>query len=221
MTSSPWQWALVILLVVTGLLLAAVAWRLAAGTHQATAESGVLSGIGGGLITGFAVSLSVFFLQHSFERTQEEATWRANVQLGSRMPGFDPHHHSIKGISFTGKELFDANFEGMNLANYSFRDAKLRGAVFDHANLKGADFIGADLSEASLKQANLEGAILLSTRMHLADLRGARYKETQVNYLTCWPRQFFQAAVRGGGLRPMAKWEPDGSTHPPAMGRAC
>ncbi|MFF4013467.1 pentapeptide repeat-containing protein [Streptomyces sp. NPDC001843] len=221
MAASPLQWASVIMLVFTGLLLSGIAWKLAIGTHQAAVESGVLSGIGGGLITGFAVSLSVFFLQHSFERTQEEATWRANVQLSPRIPGFDPHRHSIKGLSFTGKELFDADFAGMNLENYSFRDAKLHGAVFDHADLRGANFIGADLSEASLRHAKLDGALLLSTRMYLTDLKDVRYKETQVNYLTCWPRKFFQTAVRSGGLRPMVKWDSGGGTHQAATGSPC
>ncbi|MBL1110604.1 pentapeptide repeat-containing protein [Streptomyces sp. 5-8] len=221
MTASPWQWALVIVLIVTGLLLAGIAWKMAIGTHQASTESGVLAGIGGGLITGFAVSLSVFFLQHSFEKTQEEATWRANVQLTSRISGFDPHHHSIKGLSFEGKELLDANFRGMNLKGYSFRDAKLHGAVFDDADLRGANFTGADLSEASLRRVNLDRALLLSTRMHLTDLRGVRYKKTQANYLTCWPRKFFSSVIRSGGLRPMPKWELGGVTHQAAAGTLC
>ncbi|MEU6668036.1 pentapeptide repeat-containing protein [Streptomyces sp. NPDC046727] len=221
MTASPWQWALVIVLIVAGLLLAGIAWKMAIGTHQAATESSVLAGIGGGLITGFAVSLSVFFLQHSFEKTQEEATWRANVQLSSRISGFDPHRHSIKDLSFAGKELLDADFSGMDLEGYSFRDAKLHGAVFDDANLRGANFIGADLSEASLRRVNLERALLLSTRMHLTDLRGARYKKTEVNYLTCWPRQFFSTVIRSGGLRPMPKWELGGVTHQAATGVLC
>ncbi|MET8580336.1 pentapeptide repeat-containing protein [Streptomyces collinus] len=221
MVASPWQWALVIVLVVAGLLLAGIAWKMAIGTHQASTESSVLAGIGGGLITGFAVSLSVFFLQHSFEKTQEEATWRANVQLTSRISGFNPHRHSVKGLTFAGKELLDADFSGMDLEGFSFRDAKLNGAVFDDADLKGANFIGADLSEASFRRANLEHALLLSTRMHLTDLRGVRYKKTQVNYLTCWPRQFFSTVTRSGGLLPMPKWELGGVTHQAASGALC
>ncbi len=221
MTPSPLQWTLVSLLIVIGVLLAAIAWRLAAGTHQASAESSVLSGVGGGLITGFAVSLSVFFLQNSFERGQEEATWRANVELAPNVPGFTPHHHSIKDISFTGKDLSDADFSGRPLAGYSFRDAKLHGANFEHADLKGVDFTGADLSEASLKNANLQGAWFLSTRMYLTDLTGAHYKDTQANYLTCWPSDFFKDAIRSHGLRPMKKREPNGHMHGPDSGHVC
>ncbi|MFE7524250.1 pentapeptide repeat-containing protein [Kitasatospora sp. NPDC057542] len=185
----PWQWAVVFLLVVLGVLMAVIAWRLASGAHSI--ESGILSGMGGGLITGFAVSLSVQFLTKSLETAQEEATWHASVTVASELYGFSPGKHSIEGISFNGKDMRDADFKGVDLSGFQFRDTVLRGADFTDANLTGTNFIGADLSKTVFKGATLQEALLLSSNLSRADLTGVRSMEgAQVNALTCWPAKF-------------------------------
>ncbi|WP_327267231.1 pentapeptide repeat-containing protein (plasmid) [Streptomyces sp. NBC_01232] len=188
MTSiSPWQWALVALLVVLGVAFVCVAWKLANGAPHHSAKSGVLAGLGGGLVTGFAVGLSQLFLQSSMAETQAEQSWRASVQLTQTLHGFVPGDHSTKGISFAGKDLAGADFRQADLAGGIFRDANLRGANLDGADLRGADFIGADLRAASLRGAFVEGTRFQSANLEHA-LLGVEFKGAQANYETCWPR---------------------------------
>ncbi|RSO09996.1 hypothetical protein DMH26_00405 [Streptomyces sp. WAC 05379] len=189
----PWQWGIICLLIVVGVFLAAMAWKMATGPQQAATRSEILSAIGGGLVAGFAVGLSVLFLQKSFEDSQEEATWRANVEIAAKIPGFDPREHSIDGINFNAKELPAANFEGRDLSGKEFRDANLEGANFRNANLQGADLTHANLATADLTGANLEGAILLSTNLGQAEMRKVlSLKDAQVNARTCWPPKFME-----------------------------
>ncbi|MFH9585076.1 pentapeptide repeat-containing protein [Streptomyces luteogriseus] len=191
--AEPWQLALVLILVVLGVSLAVMAWKMATGPEQATARSEVLSAVGGGLVAGFAVGLSVLFLQNSFEESQREATWRANVEIAARIPGFDPREHSLEGITFNAKELPAANFEGRNLSGMEFRDANLEGATFRGANLRGADLTHANLSTADLTGANLGKAILLSANLGQAEMRKvSSLAGAQVNARTCWPPGFLQ-----------------------------
>lgn len=167
MTSiSPWQWALVALLVVLGVAFVCVAWKLANGAPHHSAKSGVLAGLGGGLVTGFAVGLSQLFLQSSMAETQAEQSWRASVQLTQTLHGFVPGDHSTKGISFAGKDLAGADFRQADLAGGIFRDANLRGANLDGADLRGRTSLGLTCGrlhcEAHLSRAHVFKARTLS-----------------------------------------------------------
>jgi hypothetical protein len=186
------SWALLgvlILLGALGALGAVYAWRMAVREPEREPRIEVLAGIGGGLITGIAVGLSALFLEQSLGETQKYASWRANVEIASSIPGFMPGDRNIEGINFSGKELRNADFTGIAVRDVQFRDADLTGAVFDRADLRGANLIGANFYEASLKDAKLDRALLQG-----ANLTGAiiatddiSFRGAQVNAETCWP----------------------------------
>ncbi|MFF3675823.1 pentapeptide repeat-containing protein [Streptomyces sp. NPDC002120] len=189
----PQQLAAVLALIVVGMALAIFGWRMARGPEGRTARVEVLSGIGGGLITGFAVGLSVLFLERGFVAAQERAVWRANVEIAESIPGFTPGRRSLEGMHFTGKAMKGADFSGLDLRNKSFRDAELLGADFDDANLRGADFTGANLETASFRRADLSEALLLSANLGRAEMREVKAMYgAQVNQQTCWPPRLFQ-----------------------------
>ncbi|MFD9009473.1 pentapeptide repeat-containing protein [Streptomyces sp. NPDC059552] len=162
------------------------------GPEGTTARVEVLSGIGGGLITGFAVGLSVLFLEKGFVAAQERAVWRANVEIAESIPGFTPGGRPLDGMHFTGKKMKGADFSGLDLRGMSFRDAELLGADFDGADLRGADFTHANLETASFRKADLSDALLLSANMGRAEMRDiGSMRNAQVNKKTCWPPRLF------------------------------
>ncbi|MGY3203132.1 pentapeptide repeat-containing protein [Streptomyces sp. TE5632] len=190
----PVRLAVVLFLIAVGVVLAAYGWRMAKkGPEGTTARVEVLSGIGGGLITGFAVGLSVLFLEKGFVAAQERAVWRANVEIAESIPGFTPGKRSLDGMHFTGKKLKGADFSDLDLQGVIFRDAELLGADFDGADLRRADFTGANLETATFRRADLSEALLLSANLGRADMRGVKsVRAAQVNAKTCWPTERFQ-----------------------------
>ncbi|MCX4693538.1 pentapeptide repeat-containing protein [Streptomyces sp. NBC_01408] len=226
----PAQLAAVLGLIVAGMVLAAYGWRMARGPEGTTARVEVLSGVGGGLITGFAVGLCVLFLERGFVSAQERAVWRANVEIAESIPGFTPGRRSLNGMHFTGKKMKGADFSGLDLRGMSFRDAELLGADFDDTNLRGVDFTGANLATASFRRADLSDALLLSANLGRAEMRSVKaMTRTQANKATCWPPRLFQErtdleaqiramdwyeddgnVVRGKGMRgPCPNWNPN------------
>ncbi|MFC9926680.1 pentapeptide repeat-containing protein [Streptomyces sp. NPDC127190] len=188
--SGPWQWLLVGTLLVLGMLFAADAWRLAVHQTEKGSKIGVLSAIGGGLITGLSVGLATLMLQASFDASTRYATWRADVEAAESIPGFSPGNRDIRGINFSGKSLFDADFTNADLRGSQLRDTKLYGALFDRAHMGGANLVGADMEASSFDHTDLRGALLQS-----ANLTHAKMVETpqelagaQVNARTCWPK---------------------------------
>ncbi|MFD5461863.1 pentapeptide repeat-containing protein [Kitasatospora sp. NPDC127059] len=220
---SPWQWILVGILVLAGFFLAVLAWRLAAHpalTGEKQAESSVLSGVGGGLIAGFAVGLSVMFLQQAIGKSEEVAAWRADVAIASVIPGFDSHAHSIKGLNFSGKVLRDADFKHQDLSGFEFRDADLRGADFTGANLRNANLIGARVTAAELRGANLEGALLQDADFSWSDTTViASLSGAEANERTCWPPGFLNDRLMQGVAAQQWRNMADNSVHPPSKGR--
>ncbi|MFE7130282.1 pentapeptide repeat-containing protein [Streptomyces sp. NPDC057638] len=204
--------AAVVALIVVGITLAGFGWRMSKGPEGRTARVEVLSGIGGGLITGFAVGLSVLFLERGFVAAQERAVWRANVEIAESIPGFTPGDRPLNGIHFTGKTLNDADFSGLDLRSKSFRDTDLKGADFDGADLRGVDFTHANLETASFREADLSGALLLSANLGQAELRTVTaMKGTQVNPMTCWPPTFLaERPDLAAQVKPMALYDEQG-----------
>ncbi|MFF4644555.1 pentapeptide repeat-containing protein [Streptomyces sp. NPDC001389] len=197
--SGPWQWLLVATLLVLGGLFAVDAWRLAIHQREQGSRIGVLSALGGGLITGLSVGLATLNLQMSFDASTKYATWRADVESAASIPGFTPGDRDIRGINFSGKELRDADFTDVDLHGVQFRDAVLKGAVFDGANLQGANLVGADLEAASFNTTDLRGALLQSANLTHAAVNGTtadKYAGAQVNGRTCWPRNVDRAILR-------------------------
>ncbi|MEU4352089.1 pentapeptide repeat-containing protein [Streptomyces sp. NPDC023838] len=199
--AGPWQWTLVGILIVLGIMFAALAWRMAVKEREKEPRIEVLAAVGGGLITGLAVGLAVLFLQKSFEDSQKYATWRASVEVTESIPGFDPGGRDIKGINFSGKKLYDADFTDADLQGSKFRDADLQGAVFDNANLQDADLIGANLKEASFNGANLEGALLQDADFSYA-IVSVKIDNAQVNARTCWPRTLKREVLEKVTVKP-------------------
>lgn len=188
--SGPWQWLLIATLLVLGALFAVDAWKLAIHQEEKGSRIGVLSAIGGGLITGLSVGLATLNLQMSFDATTKYATWRADVEAASSIPGFAPGDRDIHGINFSGKSLHDADFTKIDLHGVKFRDADLKGAVFDGADLQGTNFVGANLEAASFVNSNLKDALLKSANLTHAVVDATvpqNFSGAQVNGRTCWP----------------------------------
>ncbi|MFF1708203.1 pentapeptide repeat-containing protein [Streptomyces sp. NPDC058252] len=183
----PWQWTLVSVLVILGSTFAVEAWRMAVKMREREPRIGVLSAIGGGLVTGLAVGLAIMFFQKSWEKAQQYAAWKAGVEVAQAIPGFTPGNRDIKGINFSGKDLRDADLRNADLRGAELRDTVLRGAVLDGAHLENANLIGADLTHTSLKGAHLEGASLHSADLTHADIKSTTFHDVKVNPLTCWP----------------------------------
>ena len=75
--------------------------------------------------------------------------------------------------SFTGEDLRNQSFYGLDLTDAEFSGADLRGAVFGDDNLTWARFDGADLRGAYFRNSDLKGAFFNG-----ADLRGALFDES-------------------------------------------
>lgn len=189
--------------------------------HQQGSEPriGVLSAIGGGLITGLAVGLAVLFLQASFEESQKYAAWRANVEAAESIPGFSPGKRDIHGINFSGKNLRNADFTGVDLRGAKFRDTVLTGAVFDGANLERADLIGANLEATSFRKTNLKEARLQSADFtHAAiNISAKFFQNAEVNARTCWPKDFASEMLKTVEVREF--WNKDGHLITPRQER--
>ncbi|WBO61636.1 pentapeptide repeat-containing protein [Streptomyces camelliae] len=211
MTSTgPWQWLLICTLLVLGCLFAIDAWRLAVHQTEKGSRIGVLSALGGGLITGLSVGLATLNLQMSFEATTKYATWKADVEAATSIPGFSPGHRDIRGINFSGKSLHDADFTHEDLHGMQFRDADLTGAVFDGADLQGVNFVGADLESTSFMDSNLKNALLQSADLTHAAVNGSapqNYAGVQVNGRTCWPKNVDREILKTVTVKPF--WERD------------
>ncbi|WP_078988467.1 pentapeptide repeat-containing protein [Streptomyces sp. WM6372] len=186
----PLQWALVLLLLILGCLLAVRAWRMAVKEPESEPRIEVLSGIGGGLVCGIAVGLSAIFMAESIRVSEEYATWRASVESAASIPGFTVAGRDIKGINFSGKSLHNADFTNADLRGAKFQDTDLTGADFTGADLREANLIGANLQDASLMNANLGNASLHSANLTHAVIAGPQtsFFGTKVNARTCWPK---------------------------------
>ncbi len=186
----PLQWALVLVLLVLGCLLAVRAWRMAVKEPESEPRIEVLSGIGGGLVCGIAVGLSAIFMAESMRVSEEYATWRASVESAANIPGFTVAGRDIKGINFSGKSLHDADFTKAHLRGAKFRDTDLTGADFTGADMREANLIGANLQDASLIDADLRKAFLHSANFTHAIVAGPHtsFSGAMVNARTCWPK---------------------------------
>lgn len=207
--SGPWQWLLIASLLVLGCLFAFDAWRLAIHQREKGSRIGVLSALGGGLITGLSVGLATLNLQMSFDASTKYATWRADVESAASIPGFTPGERDIRGINFSGKDLRDADLRGLDLHGVQFRDTVLRGAMFDGADLRGANLSGANLEAASFGGTDLRGAWLQSANLTHAEVNttGApgKFAGAQVNGRTCWPKHVYPAILAGVTVKPFSK----------------
>lgn len=129
-------WALLGLLIFLGVLGAVgacFAWRMASKETEREPKIEVLVGIGGALITGIAVGVSVLYLQQALEESQKYAAWRANVEIAASIPGFSPAGRDIKAINFSGKALHNADLKGADLRNAQLRDTDLTGGRPDRS----------------------------------------------------------------------------------------
>lgn len=177
--------------VLLGFLVLFRAWRTA---ESFPAKSGILSGIGGALVTGATLAVMSLYLQAAFAHANEESTWRANVNTSFQMAGLVVKGHDLhdpEPLNFSGKELRDADFRDAEAEGIQFRDAKLRGSDFHGANLRDASFVAADLTGTEFAGADLSGADLRVThfiRSRISDVRSMQGARVDAN--TCWPIGF-------------------------------
>ncbi len=94
----------------------------------------------------------------------------------------------LRGVRFTGADLYRAHLEGSDLSRADLSDCWLAKAVLDEALLRGANLEGANLGSAELYQVDatdanfrncrLNSAMLLSVQLRGADLSHATVDQT-------------------------------------------
>ncbi|MEU9573738.1 pentapeptide repeat-containing protein [Streptomyces massasporeus] len=184
-----WEWFVLASIAAVGVIGLSVAFF---GRKPEPVRS-IWSGIGSSFLGSAALALVLLFVQASVQDSQEEATWRANVEAAWNIPGFEPHGHSLEGLNLSGKQLRNANFKGQDLRNQSikFENTKLEGAHFENADLRGVYFLGANFNSAELRGADFRNADLRSADLTDTPADAAKsFKGALVNARTCWPEGF-------------------------------
>jgi len=205
-------WIATVVFLMVGVACLVLGWRQAnQATSTSAAKSGVLSSIASGLLTGGVLSLALALLQTYVAEATEEANWRANVAVAHELIGFDPHGHSLDGLSFNAKILTGASFEGMSLKGLKFANANLEGAHLERADLTDVALAGANLSTAELNGADLSGASLEGTEFDRAGVERVKsFLGAVATPATCWPSGFLELPV-AKGLK-SGRWD-DGLGH--------
>ena len=83
----------------------------------------------------------------------------------------------LRGWSFKGRNLSQANFTGANLEGACFIDAILVSTNFEGANLKNTDFSCANAWGANFNETNCQNALFLSANLTEASFEGADVAE--------------------------------------------
>ncbi|GIG65727.1 pentapeptide repeat-containing protein [Phytomonospora endophytica] len=118
----------------------------------------------------------------------------------AELTGWDASRVDVRGTSFQGARLVNADFRGKDLTRANFTDAVLHGADFSGAILHGAILRG-DLSGAKLVGADLAGA----------DVSGAKLNHAALTNAKVAPGQLARAETFGAalpGVRPVAEVRP-------------
>lgn len=102
---------------------------------------------------------------------------------------------NLKGVDFTGVNLF-----GANLANADLSRANLSGVNLNSANLMGADMYYADLTEAKLISANLSAANVVGVDLPGALLRSANLSGVNLNGANLQGADLIDANLTGASL---------------------
>ncbi|TVZ76577.1 pentapeptide repeat-containing protein [Streptomyces sp. BK340] len=215
-------------LAATGLLLLTIAWIMARDPGKVSrwriarwlrkpvqgdgnlnvGRTGLLAGLGAGILTSLAVTFTLFAVQYSLQQSQDESTWKSSVATAADLPGFEPGHHKLNGMNFSGKQMRDADFRNTHLSGIGvkFEDSILENSHFEGADARGVDFLGAHFSGSEFANTNLSGADLRSADLSHTSISGAKSLDgALVNQQTCWPHGFTKSIkFREACLR---KWE--------------
>ena len=79
-----------------------------------------------------------------------------------------------------GRDLFDCDLRGLDLANEIFNDANLAGANLAGVNLAGAKMKNGDFEDANFAGANLSGADMRFSDWDYADFSGANLSDADL-----------------------------------------
>lgn len=79
----------------------------------------------------------------------------------------------LRGWSFKGRNLSQANFTGANLEGAIFIDTVLVSTNFEGANLKNTDFSCANAWAANFNETNCQNSLFLSANLTEASFEGA------------------------------------------------
>ncbi|MFB0617538.1 pentapeptide repeat-containing protein [Streptomyces sp. AGS-58] len=163
-------------------------------------RTGLVAGLGAGILTSLAVTFTLFAVQYSLQKSQDEATWKSGIATAWNLPGFelDGHQGQVNGMNFSGKQMHDADFRKAHLrdAGVKFEDAMLENSHFEEADLRGVDFLGAHLSGSEFAGVDLGGADLRSADLSHTTIAGAKsISGALVNSQTCWPHGFMSSQM--------------------------
>jgi uncharacterized protein YjbI with pentapeptide repeats len=104
-----------------------------------------------------------------------------NIPARTNLPGVSMREANLWECNFERVNIYRADLRGAQLQNGNFIDAilkevSLRGAELASADLKRASLVDADLRFANLRDANLEEADLEDANLSNSDLRGAIFR---------------------------------------------
>ena len=96
---------------------------------------------------------------------------------GNEMHSYRDREH-FKSIRDQSRMDFEgADFSGLTLQNFSFKECNLRNTNFSRSNLKGTDFNSSIIRNSDFDQTNLELAVLAG-----GDLSGSVFKNANLDW---------------------------------------
>jgi hypothetical protein len=142
---------------------------------------------------------SLFFAASLFVQLSAEANnFRMTIAISKDLIGFDPNDRSLQGMTFAGKTLSRAKFEGADLVDADLSTAKLGEANLEDADLRGANLFYAVLLRARLRNADLTGANLQGAELS-TDILQAQLNKAEVHRETCWQIRLQEPSMLSDG----------------------
>jgi uncharacterized protein YjbI with pentapeptide repeats len=192
----------------TGLCLAAVAGGAYLLSSAGSAEQSTKAQLGSGLVTGGVIALVLFVAESMREVRMVQATQRQafliQLSLSRNFVGADLRGQDLRGLSFRGKDLRNVLLQGCNLNDVDLSYADLRGA-----NLVSASMRGARLDLADLRLADVRGADLSDSQLNGIDARGVDFGSSKLVNVTAQDANFGKlsredvASLFQRGVRPV------------------
>jgi uncharacterized protein YjbI with pentapeptide repeats len=98
-------------------------------------------------------------------------------------------------------DLFEADIEGINLADSPLNEAYMPYANLSYANLQNSEIVAAELGDIRLYQANLSNANLKGTNLSRANLRYANLQGANLSNVNLQGADLYNANLSNTNLR--------------------
>lgn len=129
-------------------------------------------------------------------RLEKDSEVTRSIRLGVEQAVRCVDADILRGVSWQGVQLTNADFKSLMLAGIDFRDADLENADFSNCNLTEARF-----TNASLKGARIDEATLVNTDLAYVDFAGASMQNTKLDNANFNHARVLNLDLRGADLR--------------------